>query len=49
MMKYLTIKVVPIGQVSIGINPSLHSMLENMWLDHYADHSFCSGTTIMGF
>jgi hypothetical protein len=21
----------------------------NMWLDHYANHSFCGGTTIVGF
>jgi hypothetical protein len=24
-------------------------LLENMWLDHYANHSFCGGTTIVGF
>jgi hypothetical protein len=24
------------------------SLLENMWLDHYANHPFCSGTTIVG-
>jgi hypothetical protein len=25
------------------------ALVENMWLDHYANHSFCSGTTIVGF
>jgi hypothetical protein len=24
-------------------------LLENMWLNHYANHSFCGGTTIVGF
>jgi hypothetical protein len=25
------------------------ALLENMWLNHYANHSFCGGTTIVGF
>ncbi len=25
------------------------ALLENMWLDHCANHSFCSGSTIVGF
>jgi hypothetical protein len=25
------------------------ALVENMRLDHYANHSFCSGTTIVGF
>jgi len=28
------------------VNFSQHTLLENMWLDHYANHSFCSGTII---
>jgi hypothetical protein len=27
----------------------LMSLLENVWLDHCVNHSFCSGTTIVGF
>ncbi len=25
------------------------SLLENMWLDHCVNHSFCGGTIIVGF
>ncbi len=28
---------------------SLQTLFKNMWLYHYANHSFCNGTTIMGF
>jgi hypothetical protein len=30
-------------------NSILQPLLENMWLDHYANHSFGSGTIIVGF